>query len=125
MLFKIVNKLIPHYLGEKLPPLRFPFSDDPITIFREFRPRTERFAKSFFPDAIKLWNTLMPYFSEMPTLSELKNHLLSLFHPTKKSIFNVYDPVGTKILFQLRLCLSKLRNHKKIHKIREDYMEEK
>ena len=45
MLFKIVNKLIPHYLGEKLPPLRFPFSDDPITIFREFRPRTERFAK--------------------------------------------------------------------------------
>ena len=115
MLFKIVNKLIPHYLGEKLPPLRFPFSDDPITIFREFRPRTERFAKSFFPDAIKLWNTLMPYFSEMPTLSELKNHLLSLFRPTQKSIFNVYDPVGTKILFQLRLGLSKLRNHKKNH----------
>ena len=115
MLFKIINRLIPYYLGEKLPSVRNPSSDSPITIFREFRPRTERFAKTFFPDAIKLWNTLMPFFNEMPCLSELKKHLLSLFRPTAKSIFNIYDPVGTKHLFQLRLGLSKLRSHKKNH----------
>ena len=73
MLFKIVNRLIPYYLGEKLPPVRNIFSDDHIVIFREFRTRTVRFAQSFFPDAIKMWNTLMPHFQEMPTLLMLKN----------------------------------------------------
>ena len=82
MLFKIVNRLIPYYLGEKLPPARNAFSDEPIVIFREFRTRTERFAKSFFPDAIRMWNTLMPYFQEMPTLIILKKHLLSFFDLT-------------------------------------------
>ncbi len=115
MLFKIVNRLIPYYLAEKLPPARNAFSDEPIVIFREFRTRTERFAKSFFPDAIKMWNTLMPHFQEMPTLLILKKHLLSLFRPNPKSIFNIHDPIGTKILFQLRLGLSKLRHHKKNH----------
>ena len=57
----------------------------------------------------------MPFFNEMPCLSELKKHLLSLFRPTAKSIFNTYNPVGTKHLFQLRLGLSKLRSHKKNH----------
>ena len=115
MLFKIVNRLIPYYLGEKLPPAKNAFSDEPIVIFREFRTRTERFAKSFFPDAIKMWNTLMPYFQEMPTLLALKKHLLSLFRPNAKSIFNIHDPIGTKVLFQLRLGLSKLRQHKNKH----------
>ena len=115
MLFKIVNRLIPFYLSEKLPPAKNAFSDDPIIIFREFRTRTERFAKSFFPDAIKMWNTLMPHFHEMPTLLNLKKYLLSLFRPNPKSIFGIHDPIGTKIIFQLRLGLSKLRHHKKNH----------
>ena len=51
----------------------------------------------------------------MPTLPILKKHLLSLFRPNPKSIFNIHDPVGTKILFQLRLGLSKLRHHKHNH----------
>ena len=69
-----------------------------------------------FPDAVKMWNTLMPYFQEMPTLVTLKKHLVGLFRPNPRSIFNVCDPIGTKILFQLRLGLSKLRQHKKNHK---------
>ena len=57
----------------------------------------------------------MPHFDEMPTLLQLKNHLLSLFRPKQRSIFNIHDPIGTKIIFQLRLGLSKLRHHKKKH----------
>ena len=115
LLFKIINQLIPFYLAEKLPPVRNPFSDNPIPIFHEFFPRTQRFAKSFFPDAIKTWNTLMPDFREMPTLDELKKHLLALFRPHQKSLYNVYDPIATKYIYQLRLGLSKLRSHKKNH----------
>ena len=115
LLFKIINRLIPYYLGERLPPAKNPFSDNPITIFHEFRTRTGRFAKSFFPDAIKMWNTLMPHFQEMPTLLILKKHLLSLFCPNPGNLFNIFDPIGTKTIFQLRLGLSKLRHHKKNH----------
>ena len=69
----------------------------------------------FFPDSIKMWNTIMPHFQDMPTLMELKKHLISLFRPKPKSIFNIYSPIGTKIIYQLRLGLSRLRNHKKNH----------
>ena len=57
----------------------------------------------------------MPHFTEMPSLLNLKKHLLSLFCPNPKSIFGIHDPTGTKIIFQLRLGLSKLRHHKKKH----------
>jgi hypothetical protein len=78
-------------------------------------PRTQRFANTFFPDAVKIWNTIMPDFKEMPDLDELKKHLLALFRPQQKSIYNVHDPINTKHLYQLRLGLSSLRSHKKHH----------
>ena len=37
-------------------------------------------------------------------------------HPKKKSIFDIHDPTGTRILFQFRLGLSPLRSHKKRYK---------
>ena len=81
--------------------------------------REERFAKSYFPDTIKWWNRIMPHFNEMPTIPILKKHLLSLFRPEPKSIFGVYDPIGIKHLYQLRLGLSKLRSHKKAHNFQD------
>ena len=72
--------------------------------------------KSFFPDAIASWNTFIAHFENMPSMNALKTHLLTFFRPKKKSIFNIHDPAGTRILFQLRLGLSPLRSHKKRHK---------
>ena len=34
---------------------------------------------------------------------------------TKKSLFHIHDPMGTRYLFQLRLGLSPLRSHKNNH----------
>ena len=84
--------------------------------FHGYRCRTARFMKSFFPDAIASWNTFIAHFENMPSLNALKTHLLTFFRPKKRSIFNIHDPTGTRILFQLRLGLSPLRSHKKRYK---------
>ena len=41
--------------------------------------------------------------------------MLSLFRPNIKSMFNIYDPIGLRYIFQLRLRLSPLRSHKWRH----------
>ena len=116
LMLKIVTKLTASYLRDKLPPVTNAFSDDPIVLFKQHNIRaTERFSRSFFPDAVVWWNRILPHFKEMPTLPILKKHLISLFRPKERSIFNVHDPTGTKHLYQLRLGLSQLRSHKKAH----------
>ena len=113
---KIETNCTPSYLKEKLPP-HF-MSQDGVTqnSFHGYRCRTDRFMKSFFPDAIASWNTFIAHFENMPSMNALKTHLLTFFRPKKKSIFNIHDPAGTRILFQLRLGLSPLRSQKKHHK---------
>ena len=113
-LYKIINLYTPCYLRDKLPPRSNPFVQIPYT-FKEFRIRTERFRKTFFPDAIKNWNTVISDFADIPELKIFKAHLLSFYRPNLKSIFGVHDPQGIKWLFQLRLGLSPLRSHKKRH----------
>ena len=113
-MYKIVNMYTPSYLRDKLPPLRNPFAQVTHT-FQEFRVRTERFRNTFFPDTIKNWNVVISDFAEMPELNTFKSHLLSFYRPVSRSIFGVHDPQGIKWLFQLRLGLSPLRQHKKRH----------
>ena len=114
LLFKIINNLTPAYLRDKLPPLSNPFSNESF-VYREFRVKTERFRNSFFPDAIKQWNTLITDFSEMPTLEEFRSHLHALYRPLPKETYRIHDPEGLRYLFQLRVGLSPLRYHKKRH----------
>ena len=45
----------------------------------------------------------------------LKSHLVSLIRPEKKSMFNIFDPLNLRCLFQLRMGLSPLKSHKKRH----------
>ena len=111
---KIENKNTPFYLKEKLP-LHNRLATGNSLSFLEYRCRTERFRKSFFPDAIGSWNIFIEQFPNMPSFNVLKLRLKSFFRPIKKSIFNIHDPPGIRYLFQLRLGLSPLRSHKKHH----------
>ena len=49
----------------------------------------------------------------MPTFDTLKTHIITFFRPKAKSIFGIHDPLGVRYLFQLRVCLSPLRSHKR------------
>ena len=109
---KIIDGKTPAYLKDKLPPNRLPFL---LTVFRDIKYRTDRYGNSFFPDAISSWNEFITHFEHFPTRDGLKEHLSTFFRPKNKPIFGLHDPDGLRYLFQLRLGLSPLRNHKKQH----------
>ena len=115
-LHRIENNCTPSYLKEKLPPHHRTQTGITQNSFHEYRCRTERFIMSFFPNAIASWNIFAGHFTNIPSYNSLKTHLLNLFRPKKRSIFNIHDPIGTRFLFQLRLGLSSLRSHKVRHK---------
>ena len=107
---KIIDKKTPVYLREKLPPNRRPFRS---RVFRDIKCRTIRYSISFFPDAIASWNNFITHFEHFPTFDGLKDHLIALVRPDVKSIFGLHDPIGLRLLFQLRVSLSLLLTHKK------------
>ena len=49
------------------------------------------------------------------TISEFKRKFLKLIRPPKRSIFNIYDLEGIKLLTQLRVEFSDLRYHRYRH----------
>ena len=113
---KIENRTTPSYLNDKLPAHRGPQPNGNIpNTFYELRSRTNRYRKSFFPDAIVSWNKFITHFATMPTFKSLKNYISCFFRPKPHSIFRIHDPLGIHYLFQLRVGLSPLRNHKKRH----------
>jgi len=111
---KISKHQSPKYLHDKLPRHRKPlYMHKNVNIFHEFRCNSSRYSNSFFPDAVKAWNKVITHFPNIPTITVLKRHILSLIRPNKKSIFNIHDPIGIHYLFYLRVGLSPLKNHKK------------
>ena len=115
-LYKIVNGNTPLYLRELLPQQILNADGPPPQLQATARYNaTERFKNSFLSNAIKEWNVVMPHFMTMPSYLNLKKHLLTLFRPAKKSIFNISDPRGAKYIFQIRVGLSPLRAHKFQH----------
>ena len=112
LLHKIIDKKSPAYLFEKLPLNRCVLIELPY-VFQEVKCRTARYGKTFFPNAIFLWNDVICSFENFPTFENFKKHLMSLVRPKAKSIFNIFDPIHLRHLFQLRLGLSKLKYHKK------------
>ena len=113
-LYKIENNRTPSYLKEKLPSHKTQ-SGIALNSFQDLRCRTDRFMKSFFPDAISSWNVIISHFNNYPSIHTLKSQLLTLFRPKKRNTFNIHDPTGIRYLFQLRLGLSPLRSHKSHH----------
>ena len=113
---KIVSNMASSYLKDKLPRHRRPlYNQNNNNTFHEIRCRSSRYMSSFFPDAINSWNNVITHFDNIPSIKILKDHILSLIRPKKRSIFGIHDPLGLWYLFQLRVGISSLRYHKKSH----------
>ena len=109
---KIITNMTPAYLRDLLPPNRQLFLPN---VFREIRCRTDKYHNSFFPDAISTWNEITTHFNRLPSRKEIQKHLVALFRPKFRPIFNLHDPGSLRYIFQLRTGLSSLRLHKKQH----------
>ena len=107
-IFKIKNKMTPSYL-------RLLYRLGNTNTFHEIRCKTSRYMNSFFPDAINSWNNIITNYQNLPSFTSLKAHILSLIRPKIKSTFGIHDPLGLRYIFQLRVQLSPLRNHKRDH----------
>ena len=116
MLYKIQHNLAPAYLKTPITNRIDPYLFRRNQNLHEIRCRQERFRNSFYPNTIKLWNRLDCSLKNAPSLSCFKTSFLKLIRPTKKDMYNIYDPLGRTWLFQLRVGLSPLKVHKKRHK---------
>ena len=113
--FKILkDPTMPDYLTKPIPPPRTNFPS--LRSGNEFPlmgGRINQYKHSFYPDALQSWNALDPAIRQTASLSKFKKDVLSLIRSPKKSFFNIHDPKGLKRLFQLRVGLSPLKQHKK------------
>ena len=103
--------MVPNYLRE---PVRFPqriLRSPDIPLIKH---RTDRYLHSFYPDSIINWNNIGIEIREAKTISIFKNTLLRIIRPPKKEIFGIHI-YGLKWIFQLRVGLSCLRDHKYRH----------
>ena len=69
---KIVSKMTPSYLKDKLPRNRRPlYSQNNNNTFHEIRCQSSRYMSSFFPDAITFWNNIITHFDSIPSTNIL------------------------------------------------------
>ena len=110
---KIVNGDAPSYLTEVLPQK---VADNTDYVLRnrdnilQFRTRTEKFRKSFFPDCIRLWNNLDDNIKHLDDLTLFKNALPNV-STKSQMLFNYGERKLNIIHAQLRLQCSNLKAH--------------
>ena len=114
--FKIKNNLTPEYLKIPIPSYReYAINTRSGNQTPLIDAKRDYYKNSFYPDAIKSWNELDSNLRQETSISRFKSNILKIIRPLKKSIFDIHDPRGIKILYQLRVGLSPLRHHKKCH----------
>jgi len=114
--YKIQNNLTPPYLRDPIPPSRTHlFGQRSGNILHDIRYNTNRYGDSFYPDSVDCWNKVGPELRNSPSLLSFKKNILALIRPSAKSIYNIYNPIAIKWLYQLRVGLSPLFYHKHKH----------
>ena len=95
--YKIMTGLTPDYLRAPIPSLHSHlFGYHYTNVLDLIYCRTNRYEHSFFPNSISLWNEIGPELRQAESLSIFKKRILQLYRPTKKSLYNIHDPDGTK-----------------------------
>ena len=105
--YKIFNEKLPSYLFNLIPNFnrvhntRLSYNIPPIKV------RHDYFKNSFFPSAISEWNKLDLNIRNSASLNTFKKKLLNFIRSCANSIFDIYNPLGIKLLTRLHIGLSK------------------
>ena len=67
------------------------------------------------PDSIRCWNRIGNALRNSTNFKLFKTRLFTAYRAVPKSIFGIHEPFGIKRIFQLRVCLSPLLEHKMNH----------
>ena len=77
------------------------------------------FKNTFFPSTIMEWNKLGWEIKNSESIVTSKKRILSFIRPSANSTFNCHNPRGIKLLSQLWLDLSHLREHEFKHSFQD------
>ena len=111
--YKITNGLTPAYLFEHVSP-------EAPRALRKFVPKapiskTQRYDNSFFPYCINRWNTLDGDIKYSPSLENFKTGINSVIRTGLGSFCCNRNKYGMKLLTQMRVDFSDLRDHRFNH----------
>ena len=106
--YKIESTGSPSYLYDLIPKSSHMYNTRSVEDVAMLYSRTDIFKYSFFPSTISEWNKLDLKIRQSKTLLTFQNALIKIGRPIPKPIYNVYNPVGLKLLTRLRLGLSRL-----------------
>ena len=117
-MFKIINEEAPKYLINLIPKTQQTIVTRNSNI-PAFYCRTDCFKYSFFPSTLKDWFNLNDYIRNSESIAIFKKRLLSIIRPSQSNVYNIFDPIGLKLLTRLRLGFSHLNEHKFRHNFQD------
>ena len=115
LFYKIIKNESPGYLKKYVPEFQFSYNADRQKLFRRFKFNCDYYNNSFFPYCVREWNDLSEEVRNSKSLPIFKKAILDLIRPKSAPFYNIFDPIGLKLLTRLRNNLSHLKDHKFHH----------
>ena len=113
-MYKIMNDKEPAYLKNLIPKCTLTVRTRGNRL-PTFHCRTDCFRNSFFPSTLNDWFNLDVEIRNSESLAIFKTKLVSFIRPVSSNVYNIFDPVGLKLLTRLRLGFSHLNEHRFRH----------
>ena len=117
-IFKIVKKEAPNYLIYLIQKIQ-QTTRTRINRMPTFHCRTDCFKNSFFSSTLNDWYKLDETIRNSESISIFKSRLLSFIRPLESNVYNIFDPIGLKLLTRLRLGFSHLNEHRFRHNFQD------
>ena len=80
-----------------------------------FHPRTDCFKNYFFPSTLSDSFKLDVTIRNSESIAIFKSRLLSFIRPVPSNVYNIFDPIGFKLLTRFCLGFSHLNEHRFRH----------
>ena len=103
-MFKIMKKEVPNHLINLIPKCKAAIRTRNNN-FTTYNCRMDCFKYSFFPSTLYDWFRLDVNIRNSESISLFKSTLLSFICPSQCNKYNIFEPIGLKLLTRLRLGL--------------------
>ena len=117
-MFKIVKEEASNYLINLIPKIQ-QTTRTRINRMPTFHCRTDCFKNSFFPSTLNDWYKLDETIRNSESISVFKSRLLSFICLLESNVYNIFGPIGLKLLPRLRLGFSHLNEHRFRHNFQD------
>ena len=117
--YKILTSQSPKYLYSIIPIHNMSYRTRQCNKIPAMNVKHDFFKNTFFSSTIMEWNKLDWEIKSSESIATFKKRILSFIRPSANSKSNCHNPRGIKLLSQLRLGLSHLREHKFKHNFQD------